>query len=201
MDARPFQECKFSVNCWRHYYTIYLLSNKNIDQIPTRMDLVISGIAPANMVQGLKGVWMKSRPSKFNGRWLGLCPAFLQYTVDLKENCEEYRREENIKNPGKKRYKMQRSFVSQKTRTAVAEKSGWCCVYCHRNINTKMINPGRHCTKKRIGGVIDHFIPISRGGLDEFDNLVLACWECNSMKSADIWELGCRKGQFIRIEE
>ena len=39
--------------------------------------------------------------------------------------------------------------------------------------------------------VIDHVIPVSRGGTDDRPNLAAACWECNAEKSdmtLDEWE-------------
>jgi len=42
------------------------------------------------------------------------------------------------------------------------------CYYCERPVD--------------IGGVKDHIVPVSRGGSDGIDNVVLACWDCNDAK-------------------
>jgi hypothetical protein len=43
------------------------------------------------------------------------------------------------------------------------------CHYCKRPVGA--------------GGMKDHYVPVSRGGSDGIDNIVLACWDCNSVKS------------------
>lgn len=35
---------------------------------------------------------------------------------------------------------------------------------------------------------IDHVIPISKGGCDELENLVVACKRCNQVKRDQVWE-------------
>jgi len=45
-----------------------------------------------------------------------------------------------------------------------------------------------------IRSVIDHFIPLARGGTSEESNLVFCCDPCNKAKSDDIWERKCREG-------
>ncbi|MBI3914503.1 MAG: HNH endonuclease [Chloroflexi bacterium] len=60
-------------------------------------------------------------------------------------------------------------------RRQVSEDSHYKCGYCH--------------TAQRIVGgpmVIDHIVPISRGGLSERGNLWLACRRCNEFKGARI---------------
>jgi len=44
------------------------------------------------------------------------------------------------------------------------------CIYCGDEIN-------------KIGWHLDHFLPLSLGGLNKFENLVCSCRECNMMKS------------------
>lgn len=49
----------------------------------------------------------------------------------------------------------------------VFERDSYTCVYC-----------------KKVGGIleVDHFIPFSKGGSDELDNLVCSCRKCNRQK-------------------
>lgn len=55
------------------------------------------------------------------------------------------------------------------TRKAIFERDNNTCQYC-----------GRKTRKERL--TIDHVIPKSRGGGEEWNNLVLACLECNARK-------------------
>lgn len=59
------------------------------------------------------------------------------------------------------------------------------CFYCEKSISVK--NYGR--VGERGAFEVDHFIPVSRGGDDEFENWVPACVDCNTRK-ADLmpWE-------------
>ncbi|MGB9702325.1 MAG: HNH endonuclease [Candidatus Kapaibacteriota bacterium] len=40
----------------------------------------------------------------------------------------------------------------------------------------------QYCGKKHIQLTVDHILPKSRGGKDEWENLVTACYECNNKK-------------------
>jgi 5-methylcytosine-specific restriction endonuclease McrA len=55
------------------------------------------------------------------------------------------------------------------TRKAIFERDNNTCQYC-----------GRKSRREKL--TIDHVIPRSRGGGDTWDNLVLACLECNARK-------------------
>jgi len=49
-------------------------------------------------------------------------------------------------------------------------KNNFRCIYCGDEIN-------------KIGWHLDHFLPLSLGGLNKFENLACSCRECNMMKS------------------
>lgn len=36
---------------------------------------------------------------------------------------------------------------------------------------------------------VDHIIPLTQGGSSGYDNIVPACWECNSKKGNKIWDI------------
>jgi hypothetical protein len=57
-----------------------------------------------------------------------------------------------------------------KERFEIFTRDGFKCIYCGRGVNdgTKL--------------VIDHAIPFSKGGPTTKNNMVTACWECNSGK-------------------
>lgn len=56
----------------------------------------------------------------------------------------------------------------RKHRRLLAETGG-CCIYCGRPIS-------------EYNATLDHIIPMSRGGYNEDENLVVSCKECNFMK-------------------
>jgi 5-methylcytosine-specific restriction endonuclease McrA len=50
------------------------------------------------------------------------------------------------------------------------EKQQGKCFYCHEDL--------------QVGGTIDHYVPLSKGGTNYPSNIVLACWPCNNRKRA-----------------
>jgi 5-methylcytosine-specific restriction endonuclease McrA len=64
----------------------------------------------------------------------------------------------------------------------VLENYGFICYLCDSPIDMQLPR-----TSKR-GATIDHVVPISRGGLDELENLRLVHWECNNRKSNKLVE-------------
>jgi hypothetical protein len=64
-------------------------------------------------------------------------------------------------------------YISPTLRQAIAEESQFLCGYCQ--------------TAQKIVGlplVIDHIVPVTKGGLTVRDNLWLACRRCNEFKGA-----------------
>jgi 5-methylcytosine-specific restriction endonuclease McrA len=61
--------------------------------------------------------------------------------------------------------------------TAVFERDGWRCRYCH--IDVAKASP--HIPRAQ-WATLDHAIPRSRGGSGRKDNLVTACMPCNTRK-------------------
>ena len=59
--------------------------------------------------------------------------------------------------------------ISKKLRFEVLARDGFKCVYCGRSSEEVILE-------------IDHMMPKSKGGKDEFDNLVAACFDCNRGK-------------------
>lgn len=55
-------------------------------------------------------------------------------------------------------------------------KTNGVCYYCRRRLVLK---------KKRHSEIVtvDHYIPLSKGGYDDFDNKVPACRKCNNLKA------------------
>lgn len=75
----------------------------------------------------------------------------------------------------------------------LAQKSGWKCYYCNASlIPYKHTQDDQYTHLDRDGyrvanapywfATVDHKMPVSRGGTDDLDNLVLACVQCNVEK-------------------
>ncbi|WP_197408539.1 HNH endonuclease [Deinococcus actinosclerus] len=53
------------------------------------------------------------------------------------------------------------------------------CYYCGIKLNQTSLAKG----------VVEHWIPLSRGGKNESSNIVMSCWDCNARKHAKMpWE-------------
>lgn len=66
--------------------------------------------------------------------------------------------------------KSRRRSISQKLRFEILHRDGFKCRYCGRGAGDVEIE-------------IDHVHPVAKGGTNEPDNLVSACFDCNSGKS------------------
>lgn len=65
---------------------------------------------------------------------------------------------------------MSRAKLSKKTRFEVFKRDGFVCQYCGSHPPSAVLE-------------LDHVIPVSRGGGNEIDNLITACFDCNRGKS------------------
>jgi hypothetical protein len=63
--------------------------------------------------------------------------------------------------------------VSLKLRFEVFKRDNFTCQYCGRKTPEVILE-------------IEHVIPLSKGGTDEFDNLTTSCFECNRGKGASL---------------
>ena len=72
----------------------------------------------------------------------------------------------------------QRGRISAKRRFQVLRKCGFRCVYCELPITEEDFT-------------VDHVIPRTKGGSNDFDNLVAACNSCNAKKGARPLEVIC----------
>lgn len=62
--------------------------------------------------------------------------------------------------------------MTERERWKFYEREGKKCFYCGADL---------------IAFEIDHFIPRSKGGSDDWENLRLACFRCNRSKRDKIW--------------
>jgi 5-methylcytosine-specific restriction endonuclease McrA len=64
-----------------------------------------------------------------------------------------------------------RKKISKKVRQYLYEHNDGHCVYCGRPFG------------KNVWREIDHIIPVSRGGKNNIENLIVCCQNCNARKS------------------
>lgn len=101
-----------------------------------------------------------------------LCNKIINNPVHNKKYCSELCKG---RVNGKKRPKS--GDVSwERIRFDVLYRDSFQCRYCGR----------RTQNDKSVTLVVDHFLPVSKGGSSDMENLFTACFECNSAKSDKI---------------
>jgi hypothetical protein len=74
-------------------------------------------------------------------------------------------------------------------RAAVRDRAGGRCEYCHRS----------QADSPLIAFHVEHVIPRKHGGSDEFDNLALACPDCNLHKGSDLAGIDPETSSLVRL--
>ncbi len=78
--------------------------------------------------------------------------------------------------------------LSGEQRRFVRERAGNCCEYC------------RVGEEDRFSFFqIDHIISVKHGGMDEMENLCLACYKCNGYKGSNVAAIDPETGQATRL--
>lgn len=67
-----------------------------------------------------------------------------------------------------------REEFTESQKVMIAKKSDNCCAWCGKKVYFGY------------GGTVDHFIPLKKGGTNDFENLVLMCKDCNEKKGSMI---------------
>ncbi|MCL4832833.1 MAG: HNH endonuclease [Caldilineaceae bacterium] len=80
------------------------------------------------------------------------------------------------------------SYITVSLRQTVEKRARYRCTYCQ----SQMRIVGASLT-------VDHIIPESLGGATTIENLCLACWDCNLLKSNRITAIDPRSGTVVRI--
>lgn len=133
---------------------------------------------------------------------------FKEYTAKNRDKFKKYNKKYASKNKNKIKEKNSKYFKSPTGRVVSAnsrhkrraiEKSGDVtsiqlleltknaknCYWCNTSLKNKVVH-------------IDHYVPLSRGGLHTITNLVVACSECNLKKNAkDPYEFALEKGRLL----
>jgi len=63
--------------------------------------------------------------------------------------------------------------ITKKIRFEVFKRDNFTCRYCGRKTPEVILE-------------VDHIIPVSKGGTDDFENLITACFECNRGKGGEL---------------
>lgn len=114
----------------------------------------------------------------------------------VKESHKKWR--ENNKDKTKEKlhnYRARKAgaFIETVKFSKVFESSKGICYICKCTVSTELL-PNRILPKNY--GVLDHVIPLNKGGLHCYENIKLACHECNSRKSDHIPEEGIQMSLF-----
>jgi hypothetical protein len=80
-------------------------------------------------------------------------------------------------------------MVSATTREAVFSRAGGVCEYCQL--------PEEFSPVARLQ--IEHVLPLKHGGTSDFDNLALACIDCNLRKGSNLTGIDPESGQITQI--
>jgi len=211
--------CEFCGKCWRHSYSLYLQRKGDYpsEGPPDRMSLLLDGFATSDMARTKTdpktgktwscGVYAQTLPQPGDtSTWCpdmqGLPPA---------DYCNEYRKEVAYKQKYDKyrAAKMQQQYerfpnmtrrvaIPKSVRQYVWRRDKFSCAYCSRHyadLKDIQMQTREGDGKSRVSlMVIDHMIPLAQGGSNTEDNMVLCCYECNSLKRANVWQRGCRVG-------
>jgi hypothetical protein len=65
-----------------------------------------------------------------------------------------------------------RSEISESVYTQVRQRASYLCEYCHASEQWQYVR-----------FTVDHVMPLSLGGVDDLENLALACLHCNRRKT------------------
>lgn len=123
---------------------------------------------------------------EMTGQLYDVCPEYNKHVAKLASYKRKDEKREKI-------YKQRfgRKPISKETRHNIAMQNKYRCVYCERHISKFKLTGAK--------GVIDHFIPLQKNGVDEVENYVYACSNCNNAKQHQLWDRGCRKGYYDTV--
>lgn len=70
---------------------------------------------------------------------------------------------------------MSRNKITETLQQQIRQRANYLCEYCHASEQYQYVR-----------FTVEHIIPISQGGTNNFDNLALACFHCNRRKSDNV---------------
>jgi 5-methylcytosine-specific restriction endonuclease McrA len=184
-------KCEYKMICWRLAYSRRLIETpyKN-ESPPTRLEMYCDGFVPnIEMLDkgGQGGIFAKRFPSVQQGQKKNLCPCITASNVsNIMLQCVEYKHKKAVekrlsdKTKNREKFGQKRAKIPYETRCQVADKYKYKCKYCGVSVRHRQCH-------------VDHIIPLSRGGTDDFDNLALACVDCNQRKYNKIYFEAAKK--------
>lgn len=92
---------------------------------------------------------------------------------NLFKTSSESSRRPPAKFDGVSYFMSERKSISKKTRFEVFKRDSFCCQYCSARSPNVLLE-------------IDHIVPVSKGGKNDIDNLLTACFDCNRGKSDNL---------------
>lgn len=96
---------------------------------------------------------------------------------------EKGKRYEAIKRMRKRAIK-NNAFVEQIDPFVVFERANWACYHCGRAVIRELRG-----LKVPAAPTVDHLVPFSKGGKDEYSNCVCSCYKCNVSKKDSLnWQ-------------
>lgn len=116
---------------------------------------------PAIGTASISGKWEDSKENQFENK------NYRHYS-----ECAEFSRYHYQNVPLKKKSVSRKVGVSQKLRFEIFQRDNFTCQYC-----------GKTREEDKVKLELDHIMPISAGGTDDFHNLTTSCRDCNQGKS------------------
>jgi len=168
-------KCKYSGICWREAYSKYLVDVGWDDMPPDRLTLLIDGYATQETM--VHGLYAENFPFLGSDGYHNLCP---QNTA----TCYEYTKAEAKEKKKLRKPRVRREWIPREVRYGVAKRARYKCVYC--GVAHNSCRPDG----TRVKCVVDHVIPLARGGTNDPDNLVFCCEKCNREKGTEVWTCG-----------
>ena len=83
---------------------------------------------------------------------------------------------------------MYRRKIPEALQQQIRERASYLCEYCHTSELWQYVR-----------FTVDHIVPFSRSGVDEEDNLCLACFHCNRRKSDHITAVDPISGERVSV--
>jgi hypothetical protein len=77
-------------------------------------------------------------------------------------------------------------YINEETQNKVRQRAMYLCEYCHASEQWQYVP-----------FTVDHIIPLSKGGRNNFENLALACFNCNRQKSDKVIIIDEKSGKEV----
>ncbi|WP_203229288.1 HNH endonuclease [Paenimyroides tangerinum] len=128
---------------------------------PTKkLDIIHSKKYRNQVEEDIKNNNLSNKVEDFREEFIKFCCLErLNYEADINDELDQFFKRKRMYSTNVKEWKRITNYI--------LKRDNYTCAYC-----------------KKVGGVleIDHVVPFSKGGSDEYENLVTACLKCNRQK-------------------